>query len=155
MNHQLLCVFLLIFAIGCRDVDRRAFQSVERASTTVQTALDNKATLAQFRPLLAAYSAEVSAAESRASTPGERRLLAEYQAALKALTDVQLVWEEKEARGVQLLPIREALPARLKREYDLPVNTNEPPSIYADEAMTAAWDAARQHMRAASAALAR
>lgn len=72
-------------------------------------------------------------------------MLAEYEAALKNLTDLQLVWEEKDARG-EMLPIREEIPARIAREYELGVNTNEPPSIYADEAMAAAWKAARGHL---------
>ena len=72
-------------------------------------------------------------------------MLAEYEAALKNLTDLQLVWEEKDARG-EMLPIREEVPARIAREYELGVNTNEPPSIYADEAMSTIWKAARGHL---------
>lgn len=79
-------------------------------------------------------------------------MLAEYEAALKNLTDLQLVWEAKDARG-EMLPIREELPARIAREYELGVNTNEPPSIYADEAMGTIWQRARKHLRAARQAL--
>jgi hypothetical protein len=52
-----------------------------------------------------------------------------------------------------MLPIREELPARIAREYELGINTNEPPSIYADEALQAIWKAARGHLRAASQSL--
>ena len=41
-----------------------------------------------------------------------------------------------------MLPIREELPARIAREYELGMNTNEPPSIYADEALQAIWEGA-------------
>ena len=69
---------------------------------------------------------------------------------MKALTDLELVWEEQDKRDVEMLPIREALPARLAREYDLPVNTNEPPSIYTEEARRTIWETARRHLGAAS-----
>jgi hypothetical protein len=80
----------------------------------------------------------------------ERSVLAEYDAALKGLTDIQLVWEDKDARGSVMLPIREQLPARIAREYDLAINTNEPASIYADEALSAIWVAAKAHLTKAT-----
>jgi len=90
---------------------------------------------------------------ARVTGAREQAVLKEYDAALKGLTDIQLVWEAKETRGSDMLPIREELPARIAREYDLGVNTNEPPSIYADEALQAIWKAARGHLRAASQSL--
>ena len=56
---------------------------------------------------------------TRVTNTRERAVLAEYEAALKGLTDIQLVWEEKDARGSDMLPISEELPARIAREYDL------------------------------------
>jgi hypothetical protein len=109
--------------------------------------MDGKtALLPQYRELLAAYATEVSGVGTRATNSHERAVLAEYEAALKGLTDLRLVWEAKDARGSDMLPIREELVARIAREYDLGVNTNEPPSIYADEAMAAIWSAARGHL---------
>jgi hypothetical protein len=134
-------------------VDRRTFQGIERASQAIQTAIDGKATLPQYRQLCTTFSTELSAVKAQVSNTRERAVVAEYEAAMKRLTDLQLVWEDKEARGSDMLPIREELPARIAREYELGVNTNEPPSIYANEAQQAIWQAARQHLRAASLAL--
>ena len=103
--------------------------------------MDGKtALLPQYRELLSAYTAELAGLRTRATNTRERAVLAEYEAALKGLTDIQLVWEEKDTRGSDMLPISEELPARIAREYDLGVNTNEPPSIYADEALAAIWN---------------
>jgi hypothetical protein len=153
VKRHILCVFLLISATGCDRLDRRAFQGVERASTALQAAVDGKTTLPAFRELVAVYSTELSGVQQRVSARADRALLSEYEAALKGLTDMRLIWEAKDARGSDMLPIREELPARIAREYDLGINTNEPPSIYANEALHTIWEAAREHLRAASLAL--
>lgn len=145
MNRCILCLFVLISTSACRTVDRRAFQDVERASRAVQTAIDGKAGLARYRELLGAYAAALSTTSSRVTRAEDRAVLVEYEMAFKNLTDLRLVWEEKDVRG-EMLPIREEVPARIAREYELGVNTNEPPSIYADEAMGAIWKAARGHL---------
>ena len=149
MNRCILCLFVLISLVACRTVDRRAFRDVERASKAVQTAIDGKAGLPRYRELLNEYASALSTVRPRVTHPEDRAVLAEYEAALKNLTDLQLVWEEKDARG-EMLPIREEVPARIAREYELGVNTNEPPSIYADEAMSTIWKAARGHLRNAT-----
>lgn len=153
MNRGILCLFVLISLVGCRTVDRRAFRDVERASTALQMAIAGKAGLPRYRELLDAYEAALSTVRPRVTRAADRAVLAEYEAAFKNLTDLRLVWEEKDARG-EMLPIGEELPARIAREYELGVNTNEPPSIYADEAMAAAWKAATQHLANASRLLA-
>jgi len=153
VKRHLLWVFLLICAIACTGVERRTFQGVERASKAIEAALDGKPTLPQYRELLRAYSTELSGIRAGVTTSRGEAVLAEYDAALKGLTDIQLVWEAKDARGSDMLPIREELPARIAREYDLGINTNEPPSIYANEALAAISEAARGHLRAARRAL--
>ena len=153
MKRHLLCVFLLISATGCARLDRRDFQGIERASTALQAAVDGKTTLPAFRERLAAYSTELSGVHQRVTAGPGRQVLSEYEAALKGLTDMRLIWEAKDARGSDMLPIREELPARIAREYDLGINTNDPPSIYANEALQTIWEAARGHLRAASLAL--
>jgi hypothetical protein len=127
---------------------------VERASKAIQAALDGKATLVQYRELLSSYSTELTGIRARVATPRDEAVLKEYDAALKGLTDLELVWEAKETRGSDMLPIREALAARIAREYDLGINTNEPPSIYADEALQAIRQAARTHLANATRLLA-
>lgn len=154
MKRHLLCVFLLIWVSGCTGLDRRAFLGVERASKAIQAALDGKTALPQYRELLSTYSTELSAVHARATNSREQAVLAEYDAALTGLIDMRLVWEEKDARGSDMLPIREELPARIAREYDLGVNTNEPPSIYATEALRAISQAARGHLANATRLLA-
>jgi hypothetical protein len=153
VNRCIVCLFVLISLVACRTVDRRAFRDVERASSAVQTAIDGKAGLPRYRELLNEYAAALSTVRPRVTHPADRAVLAEYEAALKNLTDLKLVWEEKDARG-EMLPIREEVPARIAREYELGVNTNEPPSIYADEAMGTISQAARQHLANASRLLA-
>jgi hypothetical protein len=152
VNRCILCLFVLITLVACRTVDRRAFRDVERASTAVQTAIDGKASLPRYRELLNSYEAALSTVRPRVTRSEDRAVLAEYEAALKNLTDLQLVWEAKDTRG-EMLPIREEGNARIAREYELGVNTNEPPSIYADEAMGTIWQRALKHLRAASQAL--
>jgi hypothetical protein len=154
VKRHLMCVSLLIWAVACSGVDRRSFQGVERASQAIQTAIDGKATLPQYRQLYATFSSELSTVKAHASNARERAVVAEYEAAMKALTDLQLVWEDKDARGSDMLPIREELPARIAREYNLGVNTNEPPSIYAGEALQAIWQRARGHLANATKLLA-
>jgi len=154
VKRYLLCVFLLIWASACTGRDRRTFPGVERASKAIQAALDSKPTLPQFRERLSVYSTELNDIHARVASSRDQPVLKEYDAALKELTDMQLVWEAKESRGSDMLPIREELPARIAREYQLGINTNEPPSIYADEAMQAARQAARQHLANATRLLA-
>jgi hypothetical protein len=128
--------------------------AVERASKVIQTSLDGKATLAQYREQLSTYSTELTGIRARVADARDQAVLKEYDAALKGLTDLQLVWEAKETRGSDMLPIREEFPARIAREYDLGINTNEPPSIYADEALQATRQAARKHLANATRLLA-
>ena len=153
MNRRLLCAFLLISTSACGTADRQVFDGVERASKAIQTAMAGKAARLQYRQVRGAYVQELSIVEPRVTSARGHQALAEYQAALKGLTDLDEVWEAKDTSGSELLPIRDELAGRVAREYSLPVNTNEPPSIYADEAMQASWQAAQQHLRAASLAL--
>jgi hypothetical protein len=150
VNRRLLCAFLLISTSACASSDHRTFQGVERASRAIQSAIDGKAALPRYRELLRTFAEELSVAGPRVTTSRGRAALAEYQAALKSLNDLELVWEEKDTRTREMLPIREEPAGRIAREYALPVNTNEPPSIYVDEAMTAIWQATLKHLRTAS-----
>lgn len=112
-----------------------------------------KSNLPQYRALVATFSTELSNAKARVETSRERAVLARYEAAHRGLTDILLVWDAREARGSDMLPIREELPARIAREYELGVNTNEPPSIYAGEAMQTIWAGAKTTLDSAHDAL--
>jgi hypothetical protein len=153
VKRLFLCVFLLIWAGACQRLDRRTFNGLEKASRALQTAVDGQTSLPTYRQLLSTYASELAAVRGRVTNGPERAVLAEYEAALKGLNDLQLVWEDKEVRGSEMLPVRDELPARIAREYELGVNTNEPPSIYATEASHRIWEVARSHLEKAGRAL--
>jgi hypothetical protein len=144
------CVFLLVLAGACRDFDRRHFAGLETAGKDIETAIDAKAGLPRYRESLDRFSAELANAKPRIQTSREREVLSQYEAAYRGLTDIRLVWEASEARGSDMLPIREELAARVAHEYDLGVNTNEPPSIYAGEALQTIWTTTRTKLEEAS-----
>ena len=153
VNRLSLCFLLLVAAAACRGLDSQHFRGLDAAGRAIGSAVAAKSDLAQYRQLLAAFSSELSGAKTRATTAEEKAVLAQYESAHTALTDILLVWEAKEASGSDMLPIREALAERIAREYDLGINTNEPPSIYASEAMQTIWAAARTRLESARAAL--
>jgi len=153
VNRYLLCVFLLISAAACRGADRRTFSGLEQASRALQPALAGNTTVATYRDLLNSYATELSAVRGHVTNSRERAILAEYDAAMKPLTDMRLVWESKEA-GSEMLRVADEVPARIAREYELGINTNDPPSIYATEALHAIATSARQHLEKASRLLA-
>jgi hypothetical protein len=144
------CVFLVALAGDCRGIDRRHFEGLETARQGIEAAIDAKAGLPRYRESLDKFSAELASAKARIETSRERHVLSQYEAAVPGLTDLRLVWEAREARGSDMLPIREDLPARIAREYDLGINTNEPPSIYAGEALQTIWTATKTHLEEAS-----
>jgi hypothetical protein len=153
VNRLFLCFFLVVASSACRGLERQHFRGLDAAGRAIDTAVAAKSDLARYRQLLGAFSTELSGARTRAVTAEEKTVLAQYESAHTALTDILLIWEAKEARGSDMLPIREPLPERIAREYALGVNTNEPPSIYASEAMQTIWAAARTRLDSARAAL--
>jgi hypothetical protein len=153
VKRAFLCFFLLAAAGGCRGVERQHFERLDGSGRAIEAAIEAKVDLPRYRQLLDAFSAELTVAKARVQTARERALVAQYEAAYHALIDLGLVWEAKEARGSDMLPIREDLPARIAREYDLGVNTNEPPSIYASEALHTIWAAAKTRLDAATRSL--
>jgi hypothetical protein len=149
----LVCVGLTAATSACDGLDRDKFRALDNAGQAIAAAVAAKANLDQYRQVLAAFSTELTRTRGEATDPAERALLDEYDRAHSAMTDLRLVWETRQARGSELLPIREELPARIAREYELPVNTNEPPSIYASEALQTIWTAAKTRLDAAHAVL--
>jgi hypothetical protein len=143
-------VFLFGLAGACQGLDRQHFERLETAGHEIQAAIDGKAALPRYRELLDRFSAELTTTKGRVQTSRERKVLSQYEMAYRGLTDIRLVWEAKEARGSDMLPIREDLPARVAREYDLGINTNEPPSIYAGEALQTIWTTSRSKLEEAS-----
>jgi hypothetical protein len=151
---RLFFSFFLVAAMAtCHGVDRQQFRTLDGAGRSVAAGVEAKAGLAQYRQLVAVFSNELSKAREQAHTPADVALVEQYEGASAAMNDLLLVWEAREASGSDMLPIREALPARIAREYELGVNTNEPPSIYAGEAMQTIWAAAQKKLASAHAAL--
>ena len=137
-----------------RGIERGTFERMRTASLAIESAITAKEPLPRYRQLVTEYSAALAATKVSVRTEREQALLARYESARPRLEDIQRVWEARTARGeTELLPISEPLAARLAREYDLPVNTNEPPSIYANEALQAIWAQARSTLEAANATL--
>ena len=140
-----------VAAAGCTRIDRRIFEGLVRQSKSIEDQVPAKVDLARYRDLVNGMSDELAGATARAHTRGERAVLAEYDTALTGLKDILAVWEAKDRSRSDLLPIRDAMPARIAREYNLAVNTNEPPSIYASEAMQAIWATTKPRLEAAAA----
>ena len=65
------------------------------------------------------------------------------------------VWTGLVERDEVLIPVSGSVGGALTERYELPVNTNEPPSVYANEALAALRDDIRQRLAAAGEALAR
>ena len=153
MKRVFLCFFLIGVSGACRGVERQHFERLDGAGRAIEAAISAKVDLPHYRQLLEGFSAELAEARTRARTSREHALLAQYEGAYRGLTDLGLMWEAKDSRGSDMLPIREDLPARIAREYDLGVNTNDPPSIYANEALQAIWAATKTQLDAATRSL--
>ena len=149
-THFLICALCLALAPACARMDKRAFADVDRAGRAIVEALDGKVALPQYRELVTAFSKEVASAKARTRSSNERALMGDYEAAETGLGDMLAVWERRDEHDAELLPVADALPGRLAKQYDLPVNTNEPPSIYASEALRAIWKATKVTLNRAS-----
>jgi hypothetical protein len=142
-------VLAATLAVSCAKVDRQLFGGLDRASTTILAEVP-KVSLARYRELVTVYASELTAAHSRAQTSAELAALDSYDAAQIGLKDILAVWDAKETRQSDMLPMRDEMAARVAKQYSLPVNTNEPPSIYASEAMQVIWDATKGRLTQAT-----
>lgn len=137
-----------LFASACAStgtLDQRQFDGVRRAGDAIRDSITKKAQLPRYTELLAHYSAELSTLSARPLTSEEQAIVERYRAIHDQLQDLRLVWEARTSQAAETdrLPLSEPLPARLAKQYSLPINTNEPPSIYATEALEAIWTAAK------------
>lgn len=146
VNRGLLYAIVFALMCACTAAHRERFPDLERASRDIVAVLSSNGSLDRYRAAAAQFSAALSSA-SASSAEGRRRL-DEYREANKGLQDILAVWETKNARQQELLPLSSPLASRLAKEWDLPVNTNEPPSIYASEAMQTIWTATRTKIEA-------
>jgi hypothetical protein len=133
---------------ACSSSSARSFDDVHDAGRRAEALLAGDGDIAQYRQALSAFTAKLDALKAKPLSSRDQARAARYDAVRQALDDVRLVWEEKDARKLELLPIAEPLPGRLQKTYGLPVNTNEPPSIYATEARQLIGAAAREKLNA-------
>ena len=152
MKSWFFCVLAAAVFTACSTIDGRRFQGISVTVRAIDAAVTGKAGLEKYRQLLADYDRELATAKAKAQTTREHQLVGQYETARPGLQDILLVWDAREARGSDMLPMSDTLSARIAREYNLGVNTNEPPSIYAGEAMQTIWDATRPKLAAANAA---
>ncbi|MDR1990924.1 MAG: hypothetical protein LBQ09_11930 [Acidobacteriaceae bacterium] len=124
------------------------FDAVDHAAKTLEAAMNQKPDLPRYRELYTAFAGELDKATPAAHSSRERDALTQYERARAGLRDILFIWEEQTSRKAELLPIDNALFGRVQKEYDIPVNTNEPPSIYGSEAIRMIWESTKQRLDA-------
>jgi hypothetical protein len=134
--------FVLATLCACTSTHRERFPTLESASRHVVSVLSSDATLDRYRSAAASFATELEHAAPTTATGRER--LDRYRDVNKGLQDILAVWEAKSSGQQELLPLSSPLAGRLAKEWELPVNTNEPPSIYASEAMQTIWRATKK-----------
>lgn len=143
-------VFLIAVVAACGGVHQARFSKVTQAAKAISASISERPNLGSYRELLKGFSTELTEARSQASTSAERAIVTDLDAAQTLMKDLLLIWEERTKRESDLLPMSEPLVARIATQFELPVNTNEPPSIYANEAMQAIWSQAKEKLSAVS-----
>jgi hypothetical protein len=138
---------LLLATVACAG-SVHVFDPVDRAGRTLETAMNEKPDLPRYRALYSSFAEELDKAKANAHSNHEREVLEQYEQVRAGLRDILFIWEEKTSRNAELLPINNALFGRVQKEYGIPVNTNEPPSIYGSEAIQIIWDSTRKKLDA-------
>lgn len=138
MGRLVCSIIAALMLSACTPARRERFPALETAGQNVQQVLSSNGSLDRYRTAAVTFSAAVASAS--AATSDGRDRLERYRVVDKGLQDLLAVWEMKSTQQQELLPLSSPLPGRLAKEYQLPVNTNEPPSIYASEAMQAIWE---------------
>jgi hypothetical protein len=151
MMHRIGSSVLLMAALasGCTRVDRQLFTGLDRTSQAILAEVP-KVGLERYRELTTSYTNELTAAHARAQTSAERAALEPYDSAQTGLKDILAVWSAKDTTQSDMLPVRDEMAGRIAKTYGLPVNTNEPPSIYAGEAMQIIWDSTKARLTQAT-----
>ncbi len=149
---------LLVHAAACAStgtLDRQRFEGIRAAGQAIQASIGASEKLSRYQELLTSYGAELSKLKGAATNRKEREVVAQYDALYAQFQDLRLVWEARTTRAAETdrLPLSDPLSERLAKQYSLPVNTNEPPSIYATEALNAIWTDAKASLERANAAV--
>lgn len=157
-TSQALIAFAAFLAGACASggaLDRERFDGVRRAGQAIRESIGAKAKLPRYQELLVRYADELSKLKKTATEEKEKALVEQFSAIYAQLEDIRLVWEARSTHAAETdrLPISDPLSARLAQQYRLAVNTNEPPSIYATEALNAIWSATKESLDGANAIL--
>jgi hypothetical protein len=156
--YSVVAISIALVASACVSggaLNRQRFEGVRRAGHAIRESIGANAKLPRYQELLVRYADELSKLKEVATGTEEKLLLARYDALYAQLEDIRLVWEARTTHAAETdrLPLSDPLSARLAEQYRLPINTNEPPSIYATEALNAIWSAAKEALDGANAAL--
>lgn len=149
----LIVVALLVLQLtgaACARVHPQTFVPLAQTGQSIVVALTDRPTLPRFRPLRQAFGVALAEARPKAHSATEHRMLNAYEAVDERLSEMLDVWEGLDARQEEGLPVTRPLGAQLKTRYDLAVNTNEPVSIYATEALVALRDDIKERLGRAS-----
>jgi hypothetical protein len=149
MRRRVPFAFFLLLLTAC-GIDPQKFQSVDLAGREIIVALNTDTSPGRLRELRAAFGSALQAVEPLASSNAERTLTADFRSAGAALDDLLAVLDLRITTGTELLPVSNPLAERVWKAYDLPINTNEPPSIYASEAVREIQAGVRAKLAAAS-----
>jgi hypothetical protein len=143
------CLFFLLAAatLACGG-PLHQFDAVDRAAKTLEMEMNQKPPLSRYHELYTAFASALDKTTTDAHSTREREVLTQYEAARAGLRDILFIWEEQTTRHAELLPIENALFGRIQKDYDIPVNTNEPPSIYGSEAIRIIWESTKQTLDA-------
>lgn len=142
-----LPVLLIVLAAGCGG-SLHVFDPVDHAGRSLETEMNQKPDLARYRTLYSDFAGALDTAKAKARSDRELEVLKQYEDVRAGLRDILFIWEEKTSRNVELLPVENALFGRVAREYSVPVNTNEPPSIYGTEAIQIIWESTKKKLDA-------
>jgi hypothetical protein len=148
-----LAVLLMLTATACAGFDPQLFTPLDQTGRAIADALKERPSLPKFRPLRQSFGVALNDVRPRLRSARERTLFGDYEVIDLRLSEMLAVWEGLEEREESLMPVAGTLAAQLKTRYELPVNTNEPVSIYANEALYALRDDIIQRIADAGAKL--
>jgi hypothetical protein len=106
VKRLFFCVFLFGLAGACQGLDREHFERLETAGHDIEAAIDAKAGLPRYRELLDRFSAELASAQGRVQTSRDRKVLSQYEAAYRGLTD--FAWSGRPRRLADRICCRSA-----------------------------------------------
>lgn len=153
LTRGLLLISILAGVSACARFDPKIFAPLDQTGHAIVTALTDQPSLPRFRPLRQSFSSALADVQPKAQSARERAVLGNYEVVDARLSEMLTVWDGLESRDEAMLPVSSPLAGALKQRYDLPVNTNEPASIYANEVLVALRDDIKARLDDAGAAL--